>query len=263
MSRHRSRRHRLLNRRSFAEKLESRTLFATLPTGFQEIHVARVTTAVATSMAIAPDGRIFVSDNRTGDIDIVKNGVVLSTPFAHVDVDTYRERGLESITLDPNFATNGYVYAYYTHADPSNPNTAPNGAKEYLSRFKASTTNPDIADSKFGEQVLLSGINSTTGVHNGGTMNFGPDGMLYLAIGDSDVSSNAQNLGSDNGKMLRLDVENYPNIIPSDNPFVHTAGAKPEIYALGFRNPFTGGIDPDHRPDHGQRCRRIHLGRSR
>lgn len=230
-------------RNAFAEALEARTLLS-LPSGFQQTLITRVPTEVATSMTFAPDGRLFVADNRRGDVRIVKNGKLLSTPFAHVAVDTFRERGLEAVALDPDFAHNGFVYVYYVHADPSNPNTAPNGAKEYLSRFKASTTNPDISDSKFGEQVLLKGIDATTGYHNGGFLHFGNDGMLYLAIGESGVPANAQDLSTLNGKMLRLDVKNYPNLIPSDNPFVNKSGARGEIYALGLRNPFTGDIDP-------------------
>src|SRR3954463_1108832 len=137
-------------RPAFTEALEARTLLTTLPAGFQQTLVTRVPTQVATSMQFAPDGRIFVADNRTGNIRVIKNGKLLSTPFADVAVDTYRERGLEAVALDPNFASNGYVYAYYTKADPSNPNTAPNGAKEVLSRFRASKTNGDVADTSFG-----------------------------------------------------------------------------------------------------------------
>src|SRR3954447_14714185 len=142
-------------RHAFTEALEPRTLLTTLPAGFQQTLFARVPTQVATSMQFAPDGRIFVADNRSGNIRIIKNGKLLSTPFADVQVDTFRERGLEAIALDPNFASNGFVYAYYTHEDKSNPNTAPNGAKNYLVRFKASTSNPDISDSTFGQQVLI------------------------------------------------------------------------------------------------------------
>src|SRR5689334_21093784 len=134
---------------SFAEALESRTLLAssafTLPAGFQETLVTRVVTSVASAEAITPDGRLFVVDNRAGDVRVVKDGKLLSTPFLHVPVDTYRERGLESVAIDPDFVDNGYVYVYYTHADPSNPNTSPNGAMNQVSRFKASAANPDIA----------------------------------------------------------------------------------------------------------------------
>src|SRR5436853_6989681 len=129
---------------AFAEALEARTLLS-LPSGFQQTLVTRVPTNVASSMTFAPDGRLFVADNRSGDVRIVKNGKLLSTPFAHVAVDTFRERGLEAVALDPDFSHHGVVYVYYTNADPNNSNTAHNCAKELLSRFKESTSPPDIS----------------------------------------------------------------------------------------------------------------------
>ncbi|MBW8884538.1 MAG: PQQ-dependent sugar dehydrogenase, partial [Planctomycetia bacterium] len=80
--------------------------------------------------------------------------------------------------------------------------------------------------------------------HQGGLLRFGADGMLYMGVGEGDVPQNAQDLSNIYGKVLRLDVENYPNMIPADNPFVGQAGKRPEIWAYGFRNPFSGGIEP-------------------
>ena len=91
---------------------------------------------------------------------------------------------------------------------------------------------------------MLDGIPSQTGIHQGGLLRFGADGMLYMGVGEGDVPQNAQDLSNIFGKVLRLDVENYPNIIPADNPFVGQAGVRPEIWAYGFRNPFSGGVEP-------------------
>ena len=97
------------------------------------------------------------------------------------------------------------------------------------------------------ETVMLDFIPDLTGSHLGGGMEFGTDGMLYLGVGDSEVPRRAQSLGNLNGKILRLDVDHFPNIIPADNPFVHRRGARKEIWAYGFRNPFTLAIMPGSR----------------
>ncbi|HEY8668459.1 MAG TPA: PQQ-dependent sugar dehydrogenase, partial [Tepidisphaeraceae bacterium] len=113
-----------------------------------------------------------------------------------------------------------------------------------LSRFTVSSSNPDVANPN-SEVVLLDNIAATTGYHNGGAMHFGPDGMLYLSTGEAGISSNAQDLSKINGKMLRLNVRNYPNsIIPTDNPFYNTANARKEIWAYGLRNPYTSTFMP-------------------
>src|SRR5262245_34955409 len=98
--------------RACTERLENRTLFATVPAGFQ---YANYLTGLpeCTSMTFAPDGRLFYTE-KTGAVRVVKNGQLLSTPLVKVSVDAYFERGLECITLDPNFASNGVFYLYYT-----------------------------------------------------------------------------------------------------------------------------------------------------
>lgn len=216
------------------EALEVRAMMAAadVPAGFDVSEVANGF-YLPTSMAVAPDGRIFVTE-KGGDVKIIKDGQVLATPFLTVPANTYSERGLESIVFDPNFEQNGYVYVYYTHASP---------IANRLSRFTVSNTNPDRADPN-SEVVLLGNIPATGGLHNGGSMHFGNDGMLYLGIGDALVETNVQDMGSLSGKILRLNVSNPNNIVPSDNPFVNTPGARPEIFALGFRNPYTSAIQP-------------------
>jgi glucose/arabinose dehydrogenase len=187
-------------------------------------------------MVVAPDGRIFVSE-KPYDVRVVKNGQLLPTPFVSLSVERNGERGVDGITLDPNFATNGFVYVYYTHSTLA-------GSFDRLSRFTASTANPDVADPA-SERVLIDGIpTQTPGYHNGGLLQFGADGMLYVGIGDTIDTSLPQDLTKLQGKILRINPAAYPNIIPSDNPFVGVAGDRGEIWSSGFRNPFTGRMLP-------------------
>ncbi len=158
---------------------------------------------------------------------------MLSTSFLTVSVDSFSERGLLGVAFDPSFATNRFVYVYYTRS------TIP--IKNRLSRFTASATNLDVAQTG-SEVVLLDNIPSDAGNHNGGAIHFGRDGKLYVAIGDGGIThTNAQDLGSLSGKLLRL---NPDGTIPFDNPFVSRAGARGEVWAYGLRNPFTFAVQP-------------------
>ena len=140
------------------------------------------------------------------------------------------ERGLLGLTFDPDFPAQPYVYVYYTRAAP---------VLNRLSRFTVSEANPDVADPA-SETVLLDNIPSSH-YHNGGAIHFGPDGKLYVAVGDGSVPGNAQSLASLSGKMLRIDRDGG---IPSDNPFFGSAaGVYRSIWALGLRNPFTFDIE--------------------
>jgi glucose/arabinose dehydrogenase len=187
-------------------------------------------------MAVTPDGRLFVAEKPYG-VRIMKNGALLPTPFVSLSVERDGERGVEGITFDPNFSSNGFLYVYYTHKDAT-------GSFDRLSRFTASTTNPDVADPT-SERVLIDGIpTATPGYHNGGVLQFGADGMLYVGIGDTGNSSLSQDLTKLQGKILRINPAAYPNLVPSDNPFVGLVGNRGEIWASGFRNPFTGRMLP-------------------
>lgn len=176
------------------------------------------------AMKFAPDGRLFVLE-QAGKIRIVKNGTLLATPFAAVTTWAHRESML-GVAFDPKFAQNGYVYIYYQ--SPKHQNR--------ISRLTASKDNPDIADAN-SELVLLDGIGDAG--YQGGAFFFGKDGMLYAGS----AHPGAQDPNSLSGKALRLDPSAYPNIIPADNPFVGKAGYRGEIYAMGFREPFTGAAD--------------------
>jgi glucose/arabinose dehydrogenase len=196
---------------------------ATLPSGFVETTVASGI-ASPTAMAIAPDGRIFVC-SQTGALRVIKNGVLLATPFVTLSVDSVGERGLLGVAFDPHFTLNHYIYLYYTV--PGTP------AHNRVVRF---TANGDVVLP--GSRVILLELDplSTATNHNGGALHFGPDGNLYIAVGDNAKGSNSQNLSNLLGKILRIAPD---GTIPPDNPFVQSTTARHEIWALGLRNPFT------------------------
>ena len=183
-------------------------------------------------MAFSPDGRLFVNE-QGGDLRVIKNGVLLEEPFLTVSVNSFTERGLNGIAFDPEFDSNGYVYVYYT--------TSTDPIHNRLSRFTADPLNPDVAAAGSEQIVLdLEELNESLH-HNGGSLNFGDDGKLYVGVGYNTNNTNPQSLATLFGKILRI---NPDGSIPSDNPFVDTPGAKGEIWALGFRNPFTGAMRP-------------------
>jgi glucose/arabinose dehydrogenase len=197
---------------------------ATLPSGFTEAIVASGLSS-PTSMSFAPDGRLFVTQ-QAGALRVIKNGALLSTPFTTVTVDAAGERGLLGVAFDPNFATNHFVYVYYTSPTPSTHNR--------ISRF---TANGDVAVA--GSEVVILELNNLSSAtnHNGGAIHFGPDGKLYVGVGENANSANSQSLSNLLGKMLRINAD---GTIPTDNPYYNTAnGTNRAIWATGLRNPFT------------------------
>jgi glucose/arabinose dehydrogenase len=205
-----------------------------LPTGLQD---ALVVSGLLnpTAMEFAPDGRLFVTQ-QGGQLRVIKNDVLLSTPFLMLTVDSSGERGLLGVTFDPDFINNQFVYVFYTAPTPV--------AHNRISRFKA---NGDVVDTTVAEVVLLDFDNLSSATnHNGGAIHFGLDGKLYAAHGDNATGSNAQTLGNLFGKIIRMNPVPDPTAqIPTDNPFLSTATGKNRlIWALGLRNPFTFSIQP-------------------
>lgn len=202
---------------------------ATLPNGFIETQVAGGLNT-PTAMTFAPDGRLFVC-LQGGQLRVIKNDVLLPTPFLTVSTDSSGERGLLGIAFDPGFHTNNYVYLYYT--------TGVSPKRNRISRFVA---NGDVAVTNSEVVILeLDNLSAATN-HNGGAMHFGRDGKLYVAVGENANSSNAQTLANLLGKILRI---NGDGSIPSDNPFYNTAsGVNRAIWAYGLRNPFTFAFQP-------------------
>jgi len=194
----------------------------------------------------APDGtdRIFVIE-QSGVIKVFENNGNTATAKTFLNitdrVTSGGETGLLGLAFHPDYSSNGYFYVDYT---------TPNPLRTHVSRFQV-TSNPDSAD-KNSELVLLE-VAQPFGNHNGGRVIFGPDGYLYIGLGDGgsggDPNDYAQNRSVLLGKILRLDVDNPSGGlnygIPPDNPFAgNTQGWREEIYSFGMRNPWRFSFDP-------------------
>ncbi len=204
--------------------------FASLQSGFAESQITGLSNP--TAMALHPDGRIFVCQ-QTGQLRVIKDGAVLPTSFINLTVNSSGERGLLGVAFDPNYATNRFVYVYYTATTPTVHNR--------VSRFTADAANEDVAVA--GSEVVLLDLETLSATnHNGGAIHFGPDGKLYIATGENAVPSNAQSLSNRLGKILRI---NSDGTIPADNPTTFPnisgspTGVNRAIWAVGLRNPFT------------------------
>lgn len=181
--------------------------------------------------APAGDARLFVVEQE-GRVRIVKDGQLLATPFLDITakVGSGGERGLLSIAFHPRYAENGFFYVNYTNVD----------GDTRVERYRVSA-DADVADPASASPVLA--VEQPFANHNGGLVAFGPDGMLYVGMGDGggagDPQGNAQRLNTLLGKLLRLDVDGgMPYAVPADNPYVGRADALPEIWASGLRNPW-------------------------
>ncbi len=181
-------------------------------------------------------GRLFVVE-QGGQIWIVDDGVVSLTPFLDISdrVQAGGEEGLLGLAFHPDYESNGFFYVNYTR--DGSP-----GLETVIERYSASAGDPDVADPD--SDFLVLEIDQPYAPHNGGDIHFGPDGYLYIGLGDGGDFATAQDLGSLLGKMLRIDVDGgTPYAIPADNPFVGVPGALDEIWAWGFRNPFRWSFD--------------------
>ncbi|MEO5568974.1 MAG: PQQ-dependent sugar dehydrogenase, partial [Gemmatimonadaceae bacterium] len=200
-----------------------------VPAGFTIAPFVSGFSDILTASAIAADGRMFVCE-QSGKLRVVKNGVLLPEPAISVAALHDGEQGLIGVALHPGFATNHYVYLYYT--------TAAGGAHNRIVRY---TLTGDVAIAG-SESVLVEFPPLGAPKHNGGMMVFGGDGKLYVAVGDNTDGPNSQSLETTFGKMLRF---NSDGSIPSDNPFyTQTSGLNRAIWARGLRNPFSFAIEP-------------------
>jgi glucose/arabinose dehydrogenase len=191
--------------------------------------------------------RIFVPTQQgvvysfKNDAKTVDTNVFLDLRDRVVYNDNQNEEGFLGMAFHPKYKENGQFFIFYTtkHAPHTN----------IISRFRVSPDNPNKAEATSEEELLR--IPHPYWNHDGGTLCFGPDGMLYIAVGDggagNDPHKNGQNVGTVLGKILRIDVDRKENgknyAIPKDNPFVGTAGAAPEVYALGLRNVWRMAFD--------------------
>lgn len=194
----------------------------------------------------AGDGsnRLFVV-SQTGFIVVFQNYYAVSEFNIFLDitskVDWGGEKGLLGLAFHPNYKENGYFFVNYT---------APSPLRTVVSRFKVDQANPNVTDPQ-SEEIIFTTPQPFSN-HNGGKIAFGPDGYLYIALGDGgsggDPQNNAQNLSSPLGKILRIDVDNPSNGreygIPNDNPFVNNEqGYLEKIFAYGLRNPWRFSFD--------------------
>jgi glucose/arabinose dehydrogenase len=185
--------------------------------------------------APAGDPRLFIVE-QAGRIRIVENGQLLTTSFLDINpiVRSGGEQGLLSVAFHPSYATNGYFYVNYTD----------NNGDTRVERYTVSA-NANVADPGSGKLLLL--IDQPYANHNGGLVMFGPDGKLYIGMGDGgsggDPQNRAQNRDSLLGKLLRIDVDGGdPYAIPPDNPYAG-GGGRAEIWAIGLRNPWRFAFD--------------------
>ncbi len=191
--------------------------------------------------ATSPPGdstRLFVVE-QGGLVVVLRRDTLLPTPFLDLrgHISAGGERGLLSIAFHPLYATNRRFYVYFTN---------PAGDLRIV-RYTASSGDPNRADSLSGDTVLAVAHPGQTN-HNGGQLQFGPDGKLYAGLGDGggtgDPGGNAQNKHALLGKLLRLDVDGASGYtIPADNPFATDTSARPEIWAYGLRNPWRFSFD--------------------
>lgn len=203
-----------------------------LPEGFEVATVVSGLTA-CTALETLADGRILVCE-QTGALRVVKQGKLLDAPALTVPVNSYWERGLIGVTVDPHDPESPYVYVCYIAREPF--------PHHRVSRF---TLRGDVAEAG-SETILLHGDDQTRlggrvpAGHQGGALHFGADGSLYIAIGDQTAGSPSQRLDTFQGKILRIRADGS---IPDDNPLAgRTTGKYRAIWALGLRNPYTFAI---------------------
>jgi glucose/arabinose dehydrogenase len=219
--------------------------------------------AAPVDLRAAPDGRLFIVE-QVGRVRIVENGELLDEPFLDISdriveqLEEFDERGLLAIAFHPDYTDNGRFFVYYSapiRADAPFGRRARWDHTAYLSEFRVSEDDPNRADPDSERQILE--VDQPAFNHNGAQILFGPDdGYLYIGLGDGGA---AHDLAPDSppegygqhretllGKILRIDVDNDDDetyAIPEDNPFVDEEPWEPEIYALGFRNPWRMSFD--------------------
>ncbi|MBI1190575.1 MAG: hypothetical protein GC200_07870 [Tepidisphaera sp.] len=245
------------------------TALAQIPVGSVSFDLTPIASGLTSPVQLkaAPDdsGRLFIVD-QAGTIRILSNGTLLPTPFLDVRPlmvalnPGYDERGLLGLAFHPNFASNGRFFVHYSAPRTGNPGdpclgTSRGCSSEVIAEYHVSAANPNIADPA---GIVLLSIPKPQFNHAGGGLDFGPDGLLYIALGDgggandglADVPpshgpiGNAQNLGALLGKILRFNADTPGMLaIPPNNPFLGTPGANPAVYAYGLRNPYAFSFD--------------------
>ncbi len=219
----------LTGRRGWSDRVVVNVQVSDLPVGPDnpEIEAAWDGLAFPSGLALAPDGRIFFTELQTGNVRVIEpDGSLRPEPFAHVEVATRGEVGLLSIALAPDFSASRYVYVVRSVPDENG-----RAVKHQVLRFR------DQNGIGVEETVIVDNLPaSSTGLHNGGAIEFGPDGMLYVSTGDNEQPMSAGDAASLRGKILRYTPEGS---IPDDNP---SPGSP--VYAMGLRNVFGMAFQP-------------------
>ncbi|MEO1370517.1 MAG: PQQ-dependent sugar dehydrogenase, partial [Acidobacteriota bacterium] len=218
-----------------------------LPDGFESVQVIGALESPA-GLVFAPDGRLFIAERITGRLRVAERDgdawTLLDDPFYTFDVprdgdgnpEAHRSAGLRDLAFDPDYANNGYVYAFYMRHDPRHNRVV---------RLEADPQDPNRALP--GSETLLFEMpfaaGESSGSHNGGAVEFGADGLLYFTTGDGwNGGDDVQSLATYTGKVFRIEADGS---IPTNNPFYNqAAGPLRAIYALGLRNPFSMSREP-------------------
>ncbi|MFL5721408.1 MAG: PQQ-dependent sugar dehydrogenase [Chloroflexota bacterium] len=205
-----------------------------------EVAVGGLSDPVDVANAGDGSGRLFVAE-QAGVIRVIRDGSALDRPFLDIRerIASGGERGLLGLALHPDYPTDPRFFVDYTDVN----------GDTVVSSFTVDAATPDVADA--GSETPLLHVDQPFANHNGGAVAFGPDGMLYIALGDGgsggDPQGNGQRLDTLLAKILRIDVDDPPSgsgyTVPPDNPFFATAGAKPEIWLTGLRNPWRMRFD--------------------
>lgn len=231
-------------------KPDAKTTSAVPDSNFIKLQMITDALTTPVQMSIPPDrtNRRFITDN-AGKIWIMKQDSILPQPFLDVSTKPVKKDKevvigkIYSMTFHPQFATNHKLYVCYNAA----PTIPAHLGKLTVSEFIPEANNTDVADIKSEHRVFeMEGYNSDA---NGAEIAFGPDGYLYISIGDiamgdSTYVYHGQDLNYFNGKILRIDVNKTPYAIPPDNPFVGKKNERPEIWAYGFRKIWRFCFDP-------------------
>ncbi len=221
-----------------------------VPTGFQVDRLVTTGLTAPNDFGLLPDGRVLIA-NRPGSVTVY-NGTSTATVGTVPNVEVGSERGLLGICADPNFGQNGHLYVWYSHNQD---------AFMHLDRFTCTgdLANPNSTNLTFAaasRRAILANVPDSAFNHNGGSVMFGPDGMLYLSIGDDASSCQAQNVDTAQGVLLRMDVSGLPaggsttaptlaQLDPGTNPLSATSTTIGRlVIGLGLRNPFRFNIDP-------------------
>jgi glucose/arabinose dehydrogenase len=211
-----------------------------LPQGPEPVALAQVVSGLGLPLYLTTppgDPRLFIVE-KGGAIRIVQDGALLPTPFLDLSgqVSTGDEQGLLGLAFDPQYSTSGRFVVHYTDL----------AGDTRVAAFRVSN-DPNLADPATGVTILA--VDQPFGNHNGGQVLFGPDGLLYVMLGDGgaggDPGGRGQSLGDLLGSILRIDpVDGGGYAVPADNPFVGSPGARPEVWSYGLRNPWRVDFDP-------------------